>query len=312
MRNQEQFATLFETIGYRKKEHPVLVIANIEEPQDGLLKTALDELEEWEDEHHKLQVNSEQAHKHLPPPKSWWLELTDFMVMLRVIKYRMGPSFSLTEGDFPVNGQFKGDFSSLKEQTVNLGEGDVAHNLELLFTEIMSLVKHLDINVQADLYARLVNAKLFLNKEARFFQIEPSMNELDIINKRDHTFKALRFLRNFLFETTGVETTLQPWITEFFKEEILDWQHSATALDQMQQKLPLFQRKIKDELVWHLTAQPQTDEFLELKMMIAGAQLVGVKKAANDESKTDIDPNPPALQNQSAGATLAETTIFWN
>lgn len=165
----------------------------------------------------------------------------------------------------------------------------------------MSLLKFLNIKLQGDLYVSLMNNKLQLNREARFFQLEEGMNETDVIDKSNHAFKALRLLRYHLLDSLGIEATLQPWITDFFIEEISDWKHSEQALDRLKLKIDLFKLKMRDELSWSLTGQFAPDKFLEMKMIIAGAKLI-----KNDNSMPSL-----SLQNQVSNATLAEGTVFW-
>lgn len=300
---RDQMTVLFDQVGYTEKTHPALLAANDISSLESLLLYTLGELVELKEAHEQLQIASDLAHEKLQPPKNWWLEFADFIVMLKIINVKTGNNFSMHEGSFSVNGQFRGSFDSLEEQTVNLGEGDVVANFETLFTELMSLVKHLGVDLQGDLYTRLINEKLFSNRESRFFQIEPNMSEVDIINKNNHVFKALRLLRNFLLEATGEEMPLETWITDFFEEEILDWRGGAVTLQKLEQKIAFFRIKIKDELAWSLTgAQTKNrDPFLEMKMMIAGGKLV----------KPQGEVGRQALQTDAYNATLAGTTFFW-
>ncbi len=297
---RDQMTKLFDQVGYTKETHPALIAANSISSLESLVIYTLGELLELIAQHENLLIASEQAHQKLAPPKSWWLEFTDFIVMLKIIDEKTGHQFSMSEANFSVNGQFRGNFDSLKEQTINLGEGNVARNFELLLTELMSLVKHLGVDLQGDLYARLINAKLFLNREARFFKLEPKMTEAEIIAKNNHVFQALRLLRNFLLEATGEEMTLQIWITDFFAAEILDWRHSQAALARLSEKINSFKLKIKDELAWSLTANPKEDPFLQMKMMIAGAKKISGGKESDKAT----------LQASSSNATLG-TTVFW-
>lgn len=297
---RDQMAILFDRAGYTRDSHPAIIAANDVSSLESLLIYTLGELIELSAEHERLLIASDAAGEKLQPSKQWWLEFADFIVMLKIINDRTGSKFSVEETSFSVNGQFKGSFDSLAEQTVNLAEGDVGRNFDFLFTELMSLVRHLNVDLQGELYARLINAKLFLNREMRFFKIEKGMNELDVINKNNHVFKALRLLRSFLMEATGEEMTLQPWITDFFQDEISDWRNSDFALESLRKKIAIFKIKIKDELAWSLTGRNTGDEFLEMKMMIAGAKLIAVN--TSDEQST--------LQSRSANATLG-TTVFW-
>lgn len=295
-----EMSILFDKVGYKEETHPALLEVNRISSLESLLICTLNELAELKDEHEKLLIRSDQTHEKLQPSKAWWLELTDFIVMLKIINERTGRNFSIEELNPSVNGQFKGNFNSLEEQTANLGEGDISHNFELLFTELMSLIKYMSVDFQGVFFANMINTKLFLNRESRFFKIEPNMNETDIINKNNHVFKALRILRNLVWESTGKEEVLQPWITNFFEKEILDWRNSEVALKELENKILIFKIKIKDELSWTLTAKPNNDPLLEMKMMIGGAKEIGTKDASSFP-----------LQSWSSNATLAETTVFW-
>lgn len=235
-------------------------------------------------------------------PKQFMMEFVDFIVMLKIIISKLDAKFSTEETIFSINGQFRGDFSSLKEQTLNVGEGNVRRNLEIILSEALSLLKSLNIKLQGDLYVGLMNKKLQSNRESRFFQLENGMNEADIIDKTNHAFKSLRLLRHYLLDSLGIEGTLQPWITDFFATEILDWQNSEQALERLKIKIDFFKLKIKDELSWSLTGQAKPDNFLEMKMLIAGATLI-----KNTDNKKSL-----SLQTQAANATLAEETVFWS
>jgi hypothetical protein len=279
--NQEQLAILYQGVGYRATTHPVKCVADDLIDARSFIGGTLEECEELEAEQEKYLQACQEARCDLPLPKAWFMELADFLVMLKIIQQKIAPKFSPEESNFSVDGQFKGDFKSFKEKTSNLTEGNPSRNLELVFIEILSLLKYLDIQLQGELYVSLTNRKLQLNREARFFQIEPGMNEVDIVTKKQHVFKALRLLRNELLDKLGLDTTLQPWITDYFTKEILDWQHSAPALELLRAKIVLFQQKIKDELNHNLLVERQSDQFLEMKMIMAGAKLL-----ANNQQNT--------------------------
>lgn len=311
MNNQEQLAILIgdenhpdrqkRGAGYHKDNHPALRTAEASSSLESLTLYALSELNELEIEYFSLLSTSKIRKENFIAPKSFMMEFVDFIVMLKIIISKLDSKFSIENAELSVNGQFKGDFSSLKEQTVNIKEGNVRRNLEIILSEALSLLKFLNIKLQGDLYVSLINKKLQLNREARFFQLDKGMNEADMIDKSNHAFKALRLLRHHLLDSLGIEATLQPWITDFFIEEISDWQNSERALDRLKLKVGLFKLKIRDELVWSLTGQTTPDQFLEMKMIIAGAKLI---------KDNNFIPSL-SLQNQASNATLAEGTVFW-
>ncbi len=275
--NQEQLALLIEKVGYPEETHPVIVHSNEHATElEGLLQDTLGELVELEAEHQVV-----------PLSQKWWLEFTDLVVFLRSVKRRLVPNFSVETVVFSVDGQFRGSFDSLKEQIVNLGEGNPERNLHYLLTDLLSMLKYLDANLQAEIYVRLINFKLFFNKEARFLKIEPGMKEQDILDKKTHVFKALRILRKFLFKVTGEETLLQPFVTDFFAKEILDWRNSEPAIQKIHEKLPLFQAKVRAELNKLSPDSAKRDSNLELKLMIAGGvPLSGQALAAGQNPST--------------------------
>lgn len=298
---REEMSVLLSQVGYKKETHPALIAANQISSLESLIICTLSELKELEVEQEQLAIQSDRAHEKLSPPKAWWLEFADFVVMLKIVNEKLGKKFAIEDANLAVNGQFRGQFDSLKEQTANLGEGNVFRNFELLFTELLSLVGFTSTEFRGKFAASLINTKLFLNRESRFFQIEEGMKTVDILSKNNHVFKALRILRNFVLENTGVDDVLQPWITDFFEEEILDWRHSETALARLKNKIFSFQTQIRDELAWDLTAKERRDNFLETKLLLAGAKLVGAEK----------NKNQFPLQSRSSNATLAGATIFW-
>jgi len=311
MSNQEQLAILVggenhknshrRGVGYQKETHPVLLATDQSSSLESVILYTLSEINELENEYFALMDSSKIKEEGFIAPKAFMMEFVDFIVMLKIIISKLDVKFSTEETIFSVDGQFKGNFSSLKEQTLNIGEGNVKRNLEILLNEALSLLKFLNIKIQGDLYVSLMNNKLQLNREARFFQVEDGMNETDMIDKTNHTFKALRLLRHHLLDNLGIETTLQPWITDFFIEEISDWRNSDQALDSLKLKVDLFKLKIRDELSWSLTGKIEPDRFLEMKMLIAGAKLL-----KNTDHKSSL-----SLQTQASNATLAEETVFW-
>lgn len=304
MGNQEQLAILYQGVGYKSTTHPLISESDPLSPAANFIEPTLGELEELKAEHQNFLLASDRVRSPLQPNKNWCMELADFLVMLKVLQEKIAPKFSVEEINSSVNGQFNGSFQSLHEKTINIMDGNVDRNFESIFVELLSLLKHVDLNLQAELYVFLTNTKLQLNREARFFQPEPGMNEADVIYKHDHAFKVLRLLRNHLLEDLDIEATLHPWITDFFVTEILDWKNSAEALDRLKDKITAFKLKIKDELSWSLTGQPENkvpDDFLEMKMLIVGARPI----------KNTKPPQSLSLQNQAANATLAGATVFW-
>lgn len=299
--NQQQLHVLFESVGYRSSSHPVLVAANERSMSlKHFLALTVDEVEEKAVEYQKWQAANDLMHKKTVPHKDLLMEFVDVLVMLRSARKRVAPGFSVEKTIFSNRDKPRADFDLIERQILSIGEGNPEHNFKLLFNEFLSLLKHLDVGLQAEVYAKLMNDKLNKNREARFYQKEPGMSEVDILAKYEHVTASLRILRNFLRKATGQELTLQPWITDFFVEEILDWRNSKLAMVRLQQKILLFQQQIKDEMVWETTANIRDPNF-ETKMLLAGAKLIN-------------NPNPEAkgkaLQNSSANATLGKT-IFW-
>lgn len=297
---QEGLARLFE-VGHTDKTHPVLILANQLASPTALINYTLTEVKEWEVEQEKLEQSREEKKKRLPPSKELLLEFADFIVMLQILKRKLNLRFSVEETIFAkVNGQFHGDFSQLKEQTLNLTEGNILKNFESLFTTLFSFVKQLGPDFQGEFLARLVEAKLFANREPRFFQLEPNMTEEDVLAKNNHTFEALSIIRGFLKNQVGYEIALQPWITDFFKEEILDWRNSRVSLQKLKAKLALFRQQVGNEVAWNITGGlNSSDSLLQLKLAIAGGVEVGSSRAQ------------AVLQNNTANATLGRGTVFW-
>lgn len=296
---QEGLARLFE-VGYTDETHPVLILANQLASPTALINYTLTEVKEWEVEQEKLEQSREEKKKRLPPSKELLLEFADFIVMLQILKRKLNLRFSVEETIFAkVNGQFHGDFSQLKEQTLNLTEGNILKNFESLFTTLFSFVKQLGPDFQGEFLARLVEAKLFANRD-RFFQLEPNMTEEDVLAKNNHTFEALSIIRGFLKNQVGYEIALQPWITDFFKEEILDWRNSRVSLQKLKAKLALFRQQVGNEVAWNITGGLKSnDSLLQLKLAIAGGVEVGSSRAQ------------AVLQNNAANATLGRGTVFW-
>lgn len=297
---QEGLARLFE-VGYTDETHPVLILANQLASPTALINYTLTEVKEWELEQEKLEISREEKKKRLPPSKELLLEFADFIVMLQILKRKLNLRFSVEETIFAkVNGQFHGDFSQLKEQTLNLTEGNILKNFESLFTTLFSFVKQLGPDFQGEFLARLVEAKLFANREPRFFQLEPNMTEEDVLAKNNHTFEALSIIRGFLKNQVGYEIALQPWITDFFKEEVLDWRNSRVSLQKLKAKLALFRQQVGNEVAWNITGGlNSSDSLLQLKLAIAGGVEVGSSRAQ------------AVLQNNAANATLGRGTVFW-
>lgn len=295
--NESELSSLFNEVGYLENTHPALILVNKYTSLGSLLSYTVGELEELVDEHESiLHKNDGEKFK---PNKRWMMEFADLIVMLKVVSNKIGQSRPLSESRFSVNGQFKGDFHHLQEQLLNLSEGDPSKNLDYLFVTLLSLLKFLDIGIQGEILGHTTQSKLLANRESRFFQLEANMTFEDVLAKNNHTFTALRLIRNFLQDVTGEETLLQSWITDFFAEDILNWRNSAVSLESIKMRIVDFQTKIQDELSWILTTSASpVDPNLQLKMQIAGAKLVG-KRQGN-----------AALQFPSNSATLGGT-VFW-
>lgn len=315
--NQEQLANLLYLVGYRHEFHPILVEANYVMSTSKLLDLLIDEIDECAIEYKKWRQHNDEAHQETKISKLAMLEFIDVNVFLKMLIERLLPNFSIEDINLRVNGQFGGDFKSLKEQALSLADGNVERNFTSFVIEELSLLKHVNVELQANLYAELVNAKLADNKESLFYQKEPGMSEADVLAKYEHVTAALRTLRNFLRKATGQEVTLQSWMTKPFSDLILNWRNSKMATAQLNQEIIQFQHQIKDEVYWMLTAKkgqksplpewrsPVVGQFnnyndLELKMLLAGAKLIDVKPEAKGK----------ALQNRSSNATLGQT-IFW-
>lgn len=266
MGQQRALETLIKQVGYRTDYHPAFVFANEIMPIEDLIALAVAELNELAEEHDKLDGNA--------PHKDFVMEFTDYVVVLRSIILRYAEKLSLESMLLSVNGQFQGNFNSLTSQTLNITEGNVYRNLQFLFTELLSLAKHTGLEIQAELFAGLMNERLENNRPSKYFQLEPRMSEQDILNKRDHAFQVLRKIRNFLKKLAGKDVELKPWIVNFFDEELKDWRNSTAVLEVLEQRILAFQNQIRDELSWALM-NPATaenpDPDLEIKMLIAGA-----------------------------------------
>lgn len=316
--NQENLDNLMRLVGYRKESHPVLMEANNVMPISTLLKLLIDEIDETAIEYKKWCQHNDEVHQETKIPKLAILEFIDVNIFLKMIIGRLVPNFSIKDINSKVNGQFRGDFDSLIDQAFSLADGNVNHNLTLFVTEELSLLKHVNVELQADYYAKLVNKKLLGNKASEFYQKEPGMSEADILAKYEHVTAALRILRKFLLQATGQEVTLQPWITKPFSELILNWRNSEMATAQLKQELLQFHHQVKDEVSWMLTAKKMQENPLpegrqsvvsafknyndfELKMLLAGAKLISSPNSGEKDK---------ALQVSSANATLGQT-IFW-
>lgn len=307
--NQDQLAILVggnnrengSGLGYKVNYHPIKTINDSLIPVDSLVEATSGEAEELEEEHGNFLERMDQASKVLKPHKDWFMELADFLVMLKILQEKLAPKFSIEGTVFSVNGQFNGDFDSIKEKTINIQDGRPDKNLKAIYTELMSLMKYFNIELQGELYVKVTNLKLALNREARFFQLEPDMNEADIIDKNNHVFRCLRMLRSALLDSNGLNSTLQPWITDFFVDEILDWRHSDLAFGILQNKIKLFKEELKNQISWSLTnKQPTDSSILTMKMMMAGIPTIN-----------DSDRKPKPLQISPYNASLARDTIFW-
>lgn len=315
---QELLATLMDQVGYQAADrhgrplHPLIIQYNrIASTNEDAASLILGEIEEL----------SEEQQRH-PLSESWWLELADVLVTLRSARDRFAPQFSIRETTFSVNGQWKGNFKSLKEQTVNLAEGNPHHNFQLLITELLSMLKHLDTDIQGKIYLRLsklvvkLNSKLERNKESKYCQIEPGMDDTDVYNKTIHVFKAFRKIRNFLKQITGAEQTLEPRITVFFESEIMDWRNSEEALTRLEQKLPLLRATMKDSLAWLLSGK-LTPQVYPDKQLLQATLLTGKlppKKQLGLELDLMIAGGVPLRypEGESVSATGQKNkTIFW-
>lgn len=299
-KNQHQLHLLMESVGYQASTHPVLTISNSRaQTLEKFLSLTADEVDETKFEDDQRRIKSDLLHQNLKPSKAWMMEFVDVIVMLRAVRERIAPSFSVAQVIFPSTNGSKGSFDSIKNQISNINDGNKERNFELLFAELLALLKNVNVGLQAEIYTELMNAKLSANKEARFYKLEPGMSDAEILAKYEHVTATLRVLRNFLRKITGQDLILQPWITDFFKEEILGWRNSKLSMALLQQKILIFQQQIKDEMVWDTTVNLR-DPFFETKMLIAGAKLI------NHKPKVEAQ----ALQNSSANATLGQT-IFW-
>lgn len=317
--HQEQLSKSIKETGYRADGHPVLVKANdFMSLSQYLSVVVVPEVVELEVELENWQSANDLAHGKILPPKNLLMELYDVVVVLGNAIDRVAPKFSIEQSIFSVNGQFQGNLAPMKEQVLNLGVGNAERNLQSIFTILLSMMKHLDIDLQTEIYIKLANKKLELNKASEFYQKEPGMSEADFLAKYEHVTAALRILRKFLRQTTGQEVTLQTWITRHFSEVILNWRNSDRAITQLKQELLQFQHQVKDEVSWMLTAKkwqkspllelrpPVVGVFkdyndLELKMLLAGAKPIDVPIEVLGEA---------SLQNTSGNATLGKT-IFW-
>lgn len=272
---QELLAQLMDGVGYQAADkddrplHPLIIKHNqIASKPEYMVDLILGELDELA-----------QEHEYQPFSLEWWFELADKIVTLKSARDRFAPTFSIREITPAVNGQWKGDFRSLREQVGNLTEGNPHRNFQHIITELLSMLKHLDVGIQSKVYLRLssliakLNDKLEKNKESKYCQIEPGMNDADVYNKTIHVFLAFRKIRKFLKEVVGQEQMLQPWITAFFEAEIMDWRHSEQALARIDQKLPLLRANMRDSLAWLLSAQPDGKSKKQLTLTVHQTQL---------------------------------------
>lgn len=314
--NQEQLAILIgknnldgcKGLGYNTTTYPIMVKAYKLKSCAALIEPTLDELAELEAEQKNLSEQSRHSGEEILPSKAWWSEFADVVVMLKVIQEifalkRKTTIFSAEEIVFSVDGQFKGSFKSLHEQISGIQEGDLNHNLKLIYSELLSLLKHVNVNLQGLALRRLTNTKLALNRETRFFQLEDGMTDTEIFEKNKHVFACLRLLRNEFFKQHGLELTLQPWITNFFYEEILDWHHSDQALIRLKAKIELFKEELKNQIFRQLTDNTVgKSDSMTLLMIMSMLGLPTIKDPCRP---------PKPLQNIPYSATLHKDTLFW-
>lgn len=316
--HQEQLSKAIISVGYRADKHPVIVEANeFMSLEQYLALVVIPEINELAQEYQDWERANDLAHEKTPLPKSLLMELYDVLVTLGNALDRIAPQFSVEAMQSRVNGQFHGDFTSMQEQVLNLGVGNIERNLESIFTILLSMLKHLDIDLQTEIYVRLINSKLEGNKPSKFYQKKPGMNVVDVLAKYKHVTTALRNLRRFLRTKTGLEVTLEPWLIKPFEEKILNWPKSGAMLAELTLDFANFQSQIRDEVAWHLTAgqgkkkqlpdkkpfavrRPTDFNDLELILRLAGGVSIEAPESDGD----------PALQNNPSSATLGGT-IFW-
>jgi hypothetical protein len=321
--HQRQLSAAIEAVGYRADRHPVIVEANqFMSLESYLALVVVPEINELAQEYQKWEQANDLAKEITPFPKNLFMEIYDVLVTLGNAIDFIAPKFSVEAMKANVNGQFHGNFDEMREQVLNLGVGNVERNLQSIFTILLSMLKHLDIDLQTEIYVRLVNSKLEGNKPSDLFQKEPGMNVADLLAKFTHVIAALRKLRTFLKNKTGREITLEPRLVKPFKNQFLDWQKSEVVLAQLPQDFADFYTQFRDEVSWLLTAgrrkkNPLSDEKtlvikppnnyrdLELNLLIAG----GIPLQAPAENIVFAAP-ANARQTQGSNATLSQT-IFW-
>lgn len=296
--NQMEVARLLRTVGYDKEEHPIIFESNNHLGSlESLLILTYKEVVELEYEFILWRSDCDKSQQRQEPNKAMIAELVDVLVFLRSVTLSTGVNFYLEDRIISVNGQFNGSFDSMKKQIFNLGEGNMARNLELLYTEILSLLKYLDVNLQASTYAQvgeMVNIKLRRNKESHLYQREPGMNEADVWAKYVHVTQALRDLRDIFCKSHGQDVLLYPSITKFFEQEILGWRKSADSLAKLHQKIPLYKEQVRkklalvkmpretdeefgqramDKMAWEMTVRPagsENNSFFQHELIVAG------------------------------------------
>ena len=155
---EELLAEIYYQVGYQatdkdgRPEHPLIEVHNqIAISPENLLLLAFEELLELEEQHERFLT------------KDWWKEWADILVFLRSFQRRLAPKFSVEETIFSVNGQYTGQFQSMKEQLVNLSSGNIEHNLKFFITEILSMLKHLDQETQVKIYLKPYSFSGLLN-----------------------------------------------------------------------------------------------------------------------------------------------------
>lgn len=301
---------IFPRVGYSEKEHPIIYLEDKNIDPLVILQWLLGELTELEEEHKKVLLESEKNGSEPAYDEKWYLELADVFVFIKAL---LRSTYGQEHYDFSnalakANGQFKGDFKSLKEKTGNLLEGNLLHNLEFLIEEILSLAHHFPSSIKVELIADLLRLKNNLNREARFFQLEPRMiengklNEELVVKKFNHVNGCLKMIRKYLKSVLPFEVTLQPWMTDYFAKEVMDWQNSERAMQEMQIKLQLWPKDIarivakmlKEEKLGQEIPQKQK----ELMLYLAGAVAVSA-----------INENPN-LDPRMSGETTEATDFF--
>ncbi len=261
------------TPGYPQETHPALRQLNLElTDMPVLVSWLIGEILEWKENVEAGEINHE-----------WWLELFDVLVFLELILTKLGDSqrarvFDQVQATH-INGQFT-DFDQLVEMAQGIESGaDPAASVAGLTMSVLSLLNHLQLELQVDFYHRLLQEKLFANRHARFFQIESGMSVQEILLKTEHVLRALRLIRDLLEKRCGKKVALRPWITDFFEPEIMDWRNSALALEQIEKKMLLFAQHLAQKI--DLTSVPIRidggDQDLYLQLELVGARVLRVQ-----------------------------------